>query len=490
MIFFSLKVKGNERKGISLKKLVDDQCSDESLNEFGICKICKAKPAPADLVKCMACDQTFHNMCLNFPPPSDFQKALAKNPCCWWFCATCSTTSTADKPPAKESGDNDSEQVDLKTLISDQFSSLKNSLRQEVDDIVSQKLGSLFGQNNTSEVSESDQLDSGMGVSPVTSYADLFSSGSSHQFPSLQVAQTPSLSQPASPEILVLSTCDDSSEVSAVKLNQVKSSVEGKLKNTQVEFVRVNAKNKTVKIGFRNQKMRDEGNAIISEDDHLSSLGFKSKAANKLLPKITVTGIPTFILDDHGIEGDDEDSEVREAQKGLVISMIKDKNPAVAKLAGEGHTLSVVFISKIIERYGREERTLALKISPAIRSAILMQQGGKLYLGSSSYPIKDRHHFKQCYHCQNVGHTSHDCPDVKEKKPSTCMYCMDAHRSKDCPKKTDIVSHCCARCKKSANPSDNRTYTSHHAGSPICPILIRETRRLIDITDTVSKNVM
>ena len=71
--------------------------------------------------------------------------------------------------------------------------------------------------------------------------------------------------------------------------------------------------------------------------------------------------------------------------------------------------------------------SIGLKVSPAIRLAIIDNQEGNLYLGNSRYQIKDRYHVKYCFHCQIIGHISTDCSN--KNAGSVCMYCMGKHLS-------------------------------------------------------------
>jgi len=152
-------------------------------------------------------------------------------------------------------------------------------------------------------------------------------------------------------------------------------------------------------------------------------------------------------------------------------------------LHSQGHTLSVVYLKKISDH----QYTIILKVSPAIRSAIL-NQDGRIYLGNTVYPFSDRFHVEQCYHCQQLGHTSKNCPDTG-KRP-VCMYCMESHKSSDCTKKKNHSQHRCARCIASPVGNDAENALTHNAASPSCPLIVRESKRLAQNTDFTSKNVM
>ena len=134
--------------------------------------------------------------------------------------------------------------------------------------------------------------------------------------------------------------------------------------------------------------------------------------------------------------------------------------------------------------------TIGLKVSPAIRLALINEQNSMIYLGNRRYQVTDRFHVKNCYHCQQIGHTSADCEQAKNNKPPTCLYCMGHHRSANCPNKQNFSLHCCGRCHSSNLSNDVKYYKTHNAGSLECPVMVREVNRLATHTDIVSKNIM
>ena len=283
-------------------------------------------------------------------------------------------------------------------------------------------------------------------------------------------------------EVLVL-TPDTSCSHEAV--NNVKKAINNKLKNVQVEFVKSNDQSGKISLGFRNASTRDEVDKILNQDEHLSSLGYGSKVAHKMLPKITLNDVSNDILDYINTTNISTD-KIRELEKKKIIELILEKNPCVAELVLAGHTLQVVYLSR--GKVGRNNLTIGLKLSPAIRAAILEKQRGSIYLESGSYQFKERFHKTQCYQCQLLGHSSDSCPD-KCNDP-VCLYCMSNHKSKDCQWKKVYSKHRCAKCHASNNPNDKANYATHNSASPNCPVLVREYQQLAKVTDFTSKNVM
>ena len=253
------------------------------------------------------------------------------------------------------------------------------------------------------------------------------------------------------------------------------------LKDVQLQFMSIKKGSRKILLGFPNQDELSKGiaaNKDLTTDNHCTI-----KTAEKLLPKLTVQNVNSNIF--NGLDMDSADEEQRNLRKSRIIELIKMKNPAVKKLVDDGHTLKVVYMNASVN--GRNY-TIAIKVSPSIRSALLNGQGGRLFIGNEAYPFSDRFHFEVCYHCQGIGHLSKNCPHAQE--PATCLYCSGQHRSSQCPNKKDSSKFNCAKCSRSniSKFADN-SYT-HNAASLNCPLYIREVQRLQNITDFTSKNVM
>ena len=203
-----------------------------------------------------------------------------------------------------------------------------------------------------------------------------------------------------------------------------------------------------------------------------------------MLPKVTLQDVPLFVL--HDVDRSHlAESAVREAEKSAVINEICSKNQDIDNLVKLGHTLQVVYIGKPSLR---GTFTVGLKVSPSIRMLLLDTQNGFLFVGDKRIVVKDRFFVKQCYHCQLFGHTSPDCP--QQQSAPTCLYCMGSHRSSTCPNKHNVSMHSCAKCSASKIQSDVAGHTTHNSSSVECPVYKRECKRLVQVTDFTSKNVM
>ena len=370
--------------------------------------------------------------------------------------------------------------------ISEESSSLKEELVSQMNDVIENKISLIFAKSDA-KPAQNEALYSSLFPASDTAISP---TSSAHQ-----VAQPPQApqTQPMSPEILVLSPKTDQS-INSATLTSVKKFANKKLKNSKMVFLTCNDNNKKVSIGFPNADIRDKATALLNTGNELDSYGYQSKNANKMLPKVTIYGVSCEILEDIDTEGVGDDiSKIRELEKHQIVMKIIEKNPGIKELYGHDHTLSVVYLDKVKRFRDQKEYfdlTIGLKLSPSIYRVLFDQQQGTLYIGSRRYSVTDRFYIKTCYHCQMIGHTSADCNDAKSHKLPVCMYCMGKHRSSICTNKQKKDVHVCARCLASPHGNDAECAKTHNAGSPYCPMLIRETNRLAANTDFTSKNVM
>ena len=284
-------------------------------------------------------------------------------------------------------------------------------------------------------------------------------------------------------EVMVLTPTNPSTAYLQSKLDSAKKSLQDKLKKVPFEFA--NNKSKTGKIALRfpTPQAYSEAEKVI-DTNFLASAGFESKKARKMLPKITLRGVPGHIFE-NVVTTDLDEAQIRYSKKHELITQVKEKNPCINDLVIAGHTCQVVFINK---QSNSSDVNVGLKVSPLIRSTVLAEQNGYVFIGSKRCLFNDRFDVGQCYHCQLLGHSSKDCPN--KNMNSTCLYCMGDHRSSSCPHKNQVDKHCCAKCHNSTEGNDATNYESHNSASPNCPVYVRECQRLANITDFASKNVM
>ena len=502
MFDISLKVSGSTKKGIALKRLAQiDVPNDQPISSSNACTKCVIDVKEInDTIQCSKCSKSYHTTCLTHPIPSDFTTMQAKNPCLWWLCMAC--VLVPEKPPtsapsaniASDGKDNQltndaaskkrsapsAEQVDVVNNISKQLLSFKSELMENINDVIERKLNSAF----------SKLSDTSSSVSTAQSYADMARPANKSDEQNTTPCVTTNKEHVtetavSTPEVLILSPKPDLT-VSDVLLNKVKKSVENKLKKLQVEFVRPNSNTNKIAVGFKNSDLRAEAESLLNSNDDIALSGYTCKSIHKMLPKISLINVSSDVFDEVDRSSEDEEL-IKQLEKQSIIDKILDKNDAVKILhSDEEHTLQVVYLKKVTEH----QYTIVLKVSPAIRAA-LINQGRRIYIGSTVYYFTDRFHVQQCYHCQKIGHTSGKCPDIRDDP--VCMYCMGRHymSSKCSPtiKKNHSI-HRCARCLASPHGNDAELGLTHNAASPNCPLIKRELKRLEQNTNFTSKNVM
>ena len=284
-----------------------------------------------------------------------------------------------------------------------------------------------------------------------------------------------------SKESFVFLNPDDSG--SSKSVDEVVAAVSRQLKTVPTSYIRTNDTTKQVTVAFPDVETRDIGSQSI-DDDQLSALGYTKKNSKKMLPKLMIEGVHSYIFD--GIDFDDmEEADVRSAKKSRIINLIMDKNPSVSTLVEQNHTLECIYLT---EDDDSKRLSVGIKVSPAIRLAIIEKQGSALFIGIRKYAIKDRYYIDTCYHCQLVGHKSTNCPSARQDP--VCLYCMGSHRSKNCRVKSNRRVHCCAKCYYSNNPKFRAEYKTHNSSSFDCPVLKQARERVENNTDRESKNPM
>ena len=281
-------------------------------------------------------------------------------------------------------------------------------------------------------------------------------------------------------DVVILSPINPDDNFNTSDVDSVKKAVSTKLKSVPYDIPNSGGKTGNIAVRFPSSTARDRGVEAISE----GTLGYKYRDATKMLPKLTLQDVPSFVLMDVD-KTNLSQSQIREAEKTAIINEICSKNQAVDELVKLGHTLQVVYMGNPSTR---GTISVGLKVSPTIRLLLLDTQNGFVFVGDKRIIVKDRFFVKQCYHCQLFGHVSADCPQ-QQSRP-TCLYCMGSHRSSLCTNKHNVSAHSCAKCSASKIQSDVAGHKTHNSASTECPVYKRECKRLVQVTDFTSKNVM
>ena len=81
-------------------------------------------------------------------------------------------------------------------------------------------------------------------------------------------------------------------------------------------------------------------------------------------------------------------------------------------------------------------------------------------------------------------------PSEPTTQPSRTQNLSGPHQPKNCSKKRTKSDHCCSKCYNSKVPSEKSNCKSHNAADPQCPVILREIQKIVNNTDTISKNVI
>ena len=236
------------------------------------------------------------------------------------------------------------------------------------------------------------------------------------------------------------------------KRTHASNSLEKVLKSIPVESVS-EAKNGSIIVKFPTAEVKSEANDLMNEcfDDNEDYVVTQPK---KMLPKMTVTGIPSSFPDSEIIEG------------------ILNKNKDISALVEKGLSLELLFTKAKSEN--DHYKVAVLKMAPEIRA--LVGRSGYIYIGLSRCKAYDRFWVTQCYHCQGYGHLSSECP--KKHEDPCCAFCGASHRSKSCSNKDHPK---CINCSR--NPTRS---CDHYAFSPDCPLMVQQRNKVIENTNFMS----
>ena len=240
----------------------------------------------------------------------------------------------------------------------------------------------------------------------------------------------------------------------SAKLTQATDDVRSALKSIPVDNIRKTNTGSLV-VKFPTAGAKSEASDLMSScfennDDFVVS------QPKKMLPKMTLTGIPSSF------------------PEGEIIDSILSKNKKIKNLCEEGLHLSLLFVK---QKDQNEHKVAVLKMAPEIRKAV-NETGGYVYLGLSRCKAYDRFWVTQCFHCQRFGYIATKCPSKNEAP--VCVYCAGHHKSSDCPDKSNPK---CANCSSRAAPGVS---CSPYALSPDCPMMALQRNIVIEGTDLVS----
>ena len=438
------------------------------------CSFCHEAPdIEKETIQCMCCHSYFHISCLIKPLSEEFLNLVSTNPSIWWYCLGCLSskssaiqTSNAEHLPDGSMDFNDvvlqttlmNFKSDVLTLVSEtmenKFKSISALLKSErANKIQSPNVNTApMKVNSSPPVSQSAWGNFGVASNGIAS--DNISSETPH--PEVKEGKSTEkhvlLLQPNSVEVMGSTSAQKSSI----------SSINHAISGINVNFCSVK-KSGVVAIGFNDSETKKQAEDKIKRNEKLN-VDFQTKYPKKMMPKITIKGINEVLF-----EGCHDN---RDQMKEVLKEDIIDRNENIKMLLEEypNESLTVVVVQKTMPSHSSVSYMAAVKMTSRLRKSVY-DNGDKLYVSLKRCKVFDRYHVKQCYHCQQPGHISNNCPDKKANKAPTCFYCSKAHFSKDCGVKGSLEEQCCSNCLKSSNPAMIEGAKSHTSASPKCPVL-------------------
>ena len=193
-------------------------------------------------------------------------------------------------------------------------------------------------------------------------------------------------------------------------------------------------------------------------DKNVKELNLKAKIPNKILPKMSL------------IKVGDKVSNKDELKDGII-----KQNPFISERMSEGDIFEVLFITK--------QGDAILKMSPTLRKII--KSKGRLFLELESFRCVDRIYVKQCYKCNEYGHTESITVNGKvvvtcPSKDPICAHCSGPHRFKDCEHRNDSAKMKCTNCHQSKL---FQSECHHRSSDSNCPSFQQQRLKVINNTD-------
>ena len=182
----------------------------------------------------------------------------------------------------------------------------------------------------------------------------------------------------------------------------VAESIKGALHSIPVESCRETKAGGLV-VKFPSEEAKGNASDAINSCLGTDSI-FSVTEPRKMLPKMTVTDVPTSLPD------------------GDIIPSILKKNASIEALVERGCVLSLIFT-----KTKNDKKLAVVRMSPEIRMAVV-GQGNYIFVGLSRCQAYDRFWVTQCYHCQGFGHIAEKC-SRKDDLPR-CAFCAGTHKSK------------------------------------------------------------
>ena len=448
------------------------------------CSFCNEFPdAEKETIECMCCHSYFHISCLIKPVSEEFLDLAASNPCVWWYCLGCMSSKTSDSNSISNCEYLADGSMPTDIVLTNTLLSFKSDILTLVSETMENKFKTLSGLldkkknvNSDTDIIQNEvqiapktldvplprsksspwnnfQTNSGKTLGPIDSSSNVshYPKGNEKDYAN-KTEKHVLLLQPTSTDVMGSETAQKSSL----------SSINHAMSGMNVNFCSIK-KSGVVAIGFKDSKTKMLAEEKINQNKKLSS-DFQAKSPKKLMPKVTIKGINEVLFED--CIGD------RDQMKDVLRQDIVNRNQNIKDIleTDSSEFLTVVMVQKTMPSHSSVSYIAAIKMSCRVRKAIF-DNDDKLYISLKRCKVFDRYYVKQCYHCQEPGHTSNDCPSKKENKTPTCFYCSGSHFSKNCDVKNNVDEQCCSNCLKSNKPEMVEGARNHTSASLKCPIL-------------------
>ena len=477
-----LKLDGRTTRGRQLKEL--NSCGKPMkqgiLHSKKCCSKCNEAPAEDDIIECMCCNQLFHPPCLLKPVDENFLKLSTENPSVFWFCLGC--LSSKSVPTGAHSDDvntgNDSTETDAgfsDVILQSTLMNFKKEMLKLVSETMDEKLKKFTevcqGGSKNKAPAGKKQLSELENISNSVldenrengSWAELCKKSVCDDIPSVSASKGVTenaefTKERSEKQILLVEPIDMKSATSDECKKKSLQAIGKAIGDVNIEFCAVK-KSGLVAVGFSDADSKKLAEKRLNENHELST-AFKTRLPQKLLPKVTVSGISEVLFESCNGDKDEMKRILKNdiISRNYVVKNILESNP--------DEEFEVVMLQKVMPSNYYVNYIAALKLSARLRKAIY-DSGDKLYISLKRCLVKDRFHVLQCYHCQKPGHSANECPS----ESPTCGFCSKDHPSKECPHKKSDQNQCCTNCLNSNNADYVKVARTHNAGNRKCPIL-------------------
>lgn len=429
------------------------------------------------IVKCQSCYHDFHSPCLIKPVTNEFVLIMSENPSVFWFCPGCLSSKSAESTVCGKSSaaeGNLPSDVILQTTLMNFKRDILSLVSETIENKLN-KISSLPTNNLPAEKEKPPNVSKQTALNKtVRSYANVTKEDGGDVASAFTNQKTDSVIEHKK------STAEKHIILLKPKESSVTNTDEGKKKSlhaignaigtdVNVEFCSIQ-KSGLVAVGFSDSASKELAAQKIKESTSLSS-NFETTLPRKMLPKVTINGISEILFS----SCNDNKDDMKQALRNDIIK----RNSFVKYVleASSSETLEVVMLQKTISASNNVSYIAALKMTPSLRKAIF-DNDDKLYVSMKRCRVHDRYYVKQCYHCQEHGHVSENCPDKANDESSTCLYCAGSHKSADCKQKLSENNHSCANCLKSKNEKIVKGARSHTAADRRCPVYQAHVRSI------------